>query len=69
MGKIRAVSAMTNSMKDVALQGLRPDPQGDGDRTRPATGRTGRDGEIDSIAEFDQAPDSSRSRGFGRYEI
>jgi hypothetical protein len=69
MGKIRVVSAMTNSMKDVVLHGLRWDPRSGGDRPLPATGRECRENEIDTIAEFDQALDSSRSRGYGRYEI
>jgi hypothetical protein len=69
MGMIRVVSAMTNSMKDVVSHGLRRDPGFGGDRTLPATGHKDRDSEIDTIVEFDQALDSSRSRGFGRYEI
>jgi hypothetical protein len=69
MGKIRAVSAMTNSLKDVALHGLRRNPGCGGGRTLPATGSKERDRESDTIVEFDQAPDTSRSRGYGRYEI
>jgi hypothetical protein len=34
-----------------------------------AAGHEGRESEIDTIVEFDQALDSSRSRGYGRYEI
>jgi hypothetical protein len=60
---------MTNSMKDVVLYGLRRDRGYDGDRPLPATGHECRDRESDTIVEFDQAPDSSRSRGYGRYEI
>jgi hypothetical protein len=69
MGKIRVVSAMTSSMNDVALHGPRRDPRSGGDRPLPATGHECRDNEIDTIVEFDQALDSSRSRGYGRYEI
>jgi hypothetical protein len=69
MGKIRVVSAMTNSMKDIVLHGMRQDPGSGGDRTLPAAGHECRDRETDTIVKFDQAPDSSRSRGYGRYEI
>jgi hypothetical protein len=69
MGKIRVVSATTNSTKDVVLHGLRRNPRSGGDRRLPATGRECRESEIDTIVEFDQALDSSRSRGYGRYEI
>jgi hypothetical protein len=68
MGKIRVVSAMTNSMKDVALQGPPRDVGFGSDRTLP-TGEGCRDSEIDATAGIDRALDSSRSRGFGRYEI
>jgi hypothetical protein len=60
---------MTNSMEDVVSHGPRRDPRSGGDRTLPATGHEARESEIDTIVEFDQAPDSSRSRGYGRYEI
>jgi hypothetical protein len=69
MGKIRVVSAMTNSMQDAALHGPRRNPGSGGDRPLPATGLECRDRECDTIGEFDQTPDSSRSRGYGRYEI
>ena len=69
MGKIRVVSAMTNSMQDVALPGMRRDPGSGGDRTLSATGHECRDRQSDTIVEFDPAPDSPRSRGYGRYEI
>jgi hypothetical protein len=69
MGKIRVVSAMNNSMEDVVLHGLRRDPHFGGDRTLPETGDKERGRESDTIVEFDPAPDSSRSRGYGRYEI
>jgi hypothetical protein len=69
MGKIRVVSAMTNSMKDVVSQGLRRNPGLGGDGMLPAAGHECGDRENDTILEFDQALDSSRSRGYGRYEI
>ena len=69
MGKIRVVNAMTNSMRDVALHGPRRDTGFDGVRALPATGHEGRGSEIDTVVEFDQALDCSRSRGYGRYEI
>ena len=69
MGKIRVASAMTNSMQDVALHGLRRDPRFGGNLTLPATGHECHESEIDTIVGFDQALDSSRSRGYGRYEI
>lgn len=69
MGKIRVVGAMTNSTKDVVSHGLRREPGFGGDGMLPAAGHECRESEIDTIAEFDQAPDSSRSRGYGRYEI
>ena len=69
MGKIRVASAMTNSMKDSVSRGLRRDPGFAGDRTLAATGHECRDPKIDTGVEFNQTPDSSRSRGYGRYEI
>jgi hypothetical protein len=69
MGKIRVVSAMINSMKDVVSHGPHGDPHSGGDRMLPAAGHECRESEIDTIVEFDQALDSSRSRGYGRYEI
>ena len=69
MGKIRVASAMTNSAQDVVLHRLRRDPGSGGDRTLPATDHEGRESEVDTIVKFDQALDSSRSRGYGRYEI
>jgi hypothetical protein len=69
MGKIGVVSAMTNSMQDVALHGPRRNPGSGDDRPLPATGHECRDRESDPIGEFDQALDPSRSRGYGRYEI
>jgi hypothetical protein len=69
MGTIRVASAMTNSMEDTVSHGLRRDPHSGGDRPLPVTGGKEHDGEGDTIVEFDQAPDFSRSRGYGRYEI
>ena len=69
MGMIRGAVDKTSAMKDVALPGLRRDPGFAGDRTPVAGGHECRDFKIDTIVEFDQAPDSSRSRGYGRYEI
>ena len=69
MGKIRAVSAMTSSMQEVALPGPRRNPGYGGDRVLPATDHECRGPESDTGVEFDQALDSSRSRGYGRYEI
>jgi hypothetical protein len=69
MGKIRGVSAMTNSMQDVVSHGLHRDPGLSRDGMLPATRHECPDAEIDTIVEFDQALDSWRSRGYGRYEI
>ena len=69
MGKIRVESAMTNSMNDVVLHGLRRDPGFGGDRTLPATGHECHDPEIGTGAQSGHELDSSRSRGYGRYEI
>jgi hypothetical protein len=67
MGMIRGAVDKTSSMKDVDACGLRQDPGFAGDRTRSAAGHECRDPEIDE--QSDQALDSSRSRGYGRYEI
>jgi hypothetical protein len=66
MGMIRAAADNDSSMKDIGLRGVRRDAGLPGDRMLPAEGH---DPKIDSMGEFDQAPDSSRSRGYGRYEI
>ena len=68
MGMIRGAVDKANSRKDVVLPGLRRDP-GSGDRTLAAAGRECRDPKSSTIVQFDQAPDCSRSRGYGRYEI
>jgi hypothetical protein len=68
MGMIRAAADNASSMKDIGLRGVRRDAGLPGDRTLAAEGQC-HDPKIDPIVEFDQAPDSSRSRGYGRYEI
>ncbi|HXO72750.1 MAG TPA: hypothetical protein VN838_27645 [Bradyrhizobium sp.] len=67
MGMIRGAADKTNSMNDVV--GLRRDPGFAGDRTLAAAGHECRDPEIDTGVQLDQPLDSSRSRGYGRYEI
>jgi hypothetical protein len=69
MGMIRGAVHRTSSMKDIGLRGVRRDAGLPGDRTLPAEGHECHDPRIDPILEFGQAPDSSRSRGYGRYEI
>jgi hypothetical protein len=69
MGKIRVASAMISSKKHVVSHGLRRNPGLGGEGMLPAAGHECRDSENDTILEFDQALDSSRSRGYGRYEI
>lgn len=69
MGMIRGVIDKTGSMKDIGSREPRRDPGFAGDQTPPAAGHEYRDPMIDTIVEFDQMPDSSRSRGYGRYEI
>jgi hypothetical protein len=69
MGMIRGAIDKTSSIKDIGSRGPRRDPGFAGDRTLPATGHECRDPEIDTGVQSSQAPDSSRSRGYGRYEI
>jgi hypothetical protein len=69
MGVIRGAIGKSNLMKDVGLPGLRQDTGLASDRTLPVSGDGYRDPEIDTGMTFDQALDSSRSRGYGRYEI
>jgi hypothetical protein len=69
MGMTRDVSAVTGPMKDTVAHGQREDTRSGGGRTLPAAGHEYREGEIDAMVEFEQARDSSRSRGYGRYEI
>jgi hypothetical protein len=66
MGMIRDAVDKTSSMKDT---GLRRNPGFAGDRTIPAAGQDCRDPQSDTAERFDQVPDCSRSRGYGRYEI
>ena len=60
MGMIRDAVDKTSSMKDIGSRG---------DRTLPAAGHECRDPEIDTGVQSGGALDSSRSRGYGRYEI
>jgi hypothetical protein len=69
MGTIRGAVGKTSSMKDIGSRGPHRDPDFAGDRTLPAAGHECHDPESDTGVQFDQAPDSSRSRGYGRYEI
>jgi hypothetical protein len=69
MGMIRGAVDKASSMKDIVSRGPRLNPGFAGDRVLPATDRECRGPESDTGVEFDQAPDSSRSRGYGRYEI
>ena len=69
MGMIRGAIDKTSSMKGFGLPGLRRGPGFAGDRTLPTAGHEYRDSEIDTGVQFDQPLDSSRSRGYGRYEI
>jgi hypothetical protein len=69
MGMIRGAADKTSSMKDIVSRGLRRDTGLAGGRRLPAAGHECHDPEIDTGVQSDQAPDSSRSRGYGRYEI
>ncbi|MHB8269118.1 hypothetical protein [Bradyrhizobium sp.] len=69
MGMIRGAADKTNSMKGTVTRELRRDLGFVGDRAIPAAGPECRDAEIDPVVQFDQVLDSSRSRGYGRYEI
>jgi hypothetical protein len=69
MGMIRGAVDKASSMKDILSPGRRRDPSFGGDRTLPAASYECPDSETDTIVGFDQAPDPSRSRGYGRYEI
>jgi hypothetical protein len=69
MGMIRDAADKTSSMKDIGSRGPRRDPGFASDRMFPAAGHECRGPESDTGVEFDQALDSSRSRGYGRYEI
>jgi hypothetical protein len=69
MEMIRGAVDKAGSMKDVVLPGLRRNLGFAGDHTIPATGQGRRDPEIDTGDQSERALDSSRSRGYGRYEI
>jgi hypothetical protein len=69
MGMIRGAVDKTSSMNDVDSHGPRRDPGFAGDRALPAAGHECRDPESDTDEQFDKAPEPSRSRGYGRYEI
>jgi hypothetical protein len=66
---IRSAVDKASSMKDVGSREPRRDPGFAGDRMFPAAGHECRDPEIDTGVQSGQALDSSRSRGYGRYEI
>jgi hypothetical protein len=68
MGMIRGAIDKTSSIKDIT-HGRRRDPRSAGERALPATGHEYRDPEIAPGVQFDRSLDSSRSRGYGRYEI
>jgi hypothetical protein len=67
MGMVRGAAGKASSMKDTVARELRGDLGFAGDRPLPAAGHECP--EIDTGVQFDQALDSSRSRGYGRYEI
>jgi hypothetical protein len=67
--RIRDAVDKTSLMESIASRGPRRDTGFAGDRTFPAAGHECRDPEIDTGVPSDQALDSSRSRGYGRYEI
>jgi hypothetical protein len=69
MGMIRGAIDKASSVKDIGSRGVRRDAGLTGDRALRAEGHECHDPKIDPIVAFDQAPDSSRSRGYGRYEI
>ena len=69
MGIIRGAIDTTGSMEDIVSRRPHRDPDLAADRTPPATDCQCQDPMLDTVVGFDQAPDSSRSRGYGRYEI
>jgi len=69
MGMIRGAVDKTNSMKNIGSRRTRRNPGSAGGRTLPAAGHECRDPEIGTGVQSSQTPDSSRSRGYGRYEI
>jgi hypothetical protein len=62
------MSAVTNSMENVLSFRTDRDSPPDRDRLVPATDRKCPDGNAQPVAQLDGL-DSSRSRGYGRYEI
>jgi hypothetical protein len=62
------MGAVTNSTENVLSFGPDRDPSPDYDRLVPATDRKCLDGNAQPVASLDGL-DSSRSRGYGRYEI
>jgi hypothetical protein len=69
MGTIRGAIDKAGSIKDIVARGPRRDSGFAGDRMLPAAGHECRNPKIDTGEQSGQAPDSSRSRGYGRYEI
>jgi hypothetical protein len=66
MGMIRGAVDKAGSMKDIDSHG---NAGFAGDRALPVAGHECCDGEIGTGAQSGEAPDSWRSRGYGRYEI
>jgi hypothetical protein len=62
------MGAVTNSMENVLSFGPDRGSSPDRDRLVPSADRKCPDGDAQPVAQSD-APDSSRSRGYGRYEI
>ena len=62
------MNAVTASMENVLPFRPERDSSPDHDGLVPATDRKCLDGNVQSVAQLDDL-DSSRSRGFGRYEI
>jgi hypothetical protein len=69
MGMIRGAIGKASSMEDIGSRKPRCGPGLARDRVIPVAGHECRDPEIDTGVQFEQVPDSSRSRGYGRYEI
>jgi hypothetical protein len=69
MGMIRGAVDNASSMKDIGLPGVRRDAGLPGDRAPAAEGHECHDPESGSGVQSDHVLDSSRSRGYGRYEI
>jgi hypothetical protein len=69
MGMIRGAVDNTSSMKNIDSRETRRNAAFAGDRMLAAAGHQCRDSAIDSDVQSGQVLDSSRSRGYGRYEI